>query len=147
MISLAAIKSFFSFSNLSVYLIIGSVLVYGYFRIEALKSERELLETQIAEVQDKNEKLGKQFTDFKTQVIGDLEEQRRISQRVSDANEKNAKQLGELYDTFNTSADGSERDLEVISIAKPGLIENRINNATKEVFDNVEKNSNFTDTK
>jgi len=144
MISLAAIKGFFSFSNLSVYLIIGSVLVYGYFRIEALKSEREVLETQIQVVEDKNEKLGKQFTDFKTQVIGDLDEQRRISQRVAEANERNTKQLGELYDTFNTSADGSERDLEALSIAKPGLIENRINKATKEVFDNVENNSNFS---
>lgn len=143
MLSLGAIKSFFSFSNLSVYLIIGSLLVYGYFRIESLKSENENLETQIETVVEKNDRLAAQFTNLQNRVNTDLESQRRITARVNEANERNTRQLGELYNTFNISADGSERDLERLSIARPGLIELRINAATKEVFDNVENNSNF----
>lgn len=140
---LTAIKSFFNFSNWSVYLIIGSVLVYGYFRIDALKSENDLLENQVEEVVTANENLERSMNEFRTQVVSDLNKQQQYATEIRESNERNNQIISELYETFNTSADGSERDLEALSEAKPGLIERRINDATKKVFDDVEKNSSF----
>ncbi len=140
---LTAIKSFFNFSNWSVYLIIGSVLVYGYFRIDALKSENDLLESQVEEVVSANEKLERNMNEFRNQVVRDLNQQEQYANEIRESNERNNQIISDLYETFNTSADGSERDLEALSEAKPGLIERRINDATKKVFDDVEKNSSF----
>lgn len=140
---LTAIKSFFNFSNWSVYLIIGSVLVYGYFRIDALKSENDLLENQVEQVVSANEKLERNMNEFRNQVVRDLNQQEQYANEIRESNERNNQIISELYETFNTSADGSERDLEALSEAKPGLIERRINDATKKVFDDVEKNSSF----
>ena len=145
MLSIAAIKGFFSFSNWSVYLIIGAVLVYGYYRIDALKAENDLLENQVEQVVEKNNRIANEFINFKNQVVNDLNEQKEMTARVNEVTTRNKKQMGELYDTFNTSASGKERDLEALSIAKPNLIESRVNDATKKVFDNVEKNSSFND--
>jgi L-rhamnose mutarotase len=140
---LTAIKSFFNFSNWSVYLIIGSVLVYGYFRIDALKSENDLLESQVEEVVSANKKLERSMNEFRNQVVRDLNQQEQYVNDIRESNERNNQIISELYETFNTSADGSERDLEALSEAKPELIERRINDATKKVFDDVEKNSSF----
>jgi len=140
---LTAIKSFFNFSNWSVYLIIGSVLVYGYFRIDALKSENDLLESQVEEVVTANQNLERDMNEFRNQVVRDLNQQEQYANEIRESNERNNQIISELYETFNTSADGTERDLEALSEAKPGLIERRINDATKKVFDDVEKNSNF----
>ena len=140
----AAIKSFFSFSNWSVYLIIGAILIAGYYRIDSLKSENELLEGQVESVVKENNKLAKNMKDFQEQVTRDLKQQSEYSREIQESNEKNNRIISELYDTFNTSADGEERDLEALSEAKPGLIERRINSATKKVFDDVEKNSNIS---
>ena len=140
---LTAIKSFFNFSNWSVYLIIGAVLVYGYFRIDALKSENDLLENQVEQVVTANENLEKDMNEFRAQVVRDLNQQEQYATEIRESNERNNQIISELYDTFNTSADGTERDLEALSEAKPGLIERRINDATKKVFDDVEKNSSF----
>lgn len=138
---LSGIASFFKVSNLSVYLIIGSVLVYGYFRIDALKSDNENLETQVETAIDANESLKTRMTNFENTVMRDLNQQQEISEQIEESNRRNALRMDEIYDTFNISADGSERDLEALSIAKPGLIERRINDATLEVFENVEENS------
>ena len=140
---LTAIKSFFNFSNWSVYLIIGAVLVYGYFRIDALKSENDLLESQVEEVVTANQNLERDMNEFRNQVVRDLNQQEQYATEIRESNERNNQIISELYETFNTSADGTERDLEALSEAKPGLIERRINDATKKVFDDVEKNSNF----
>ena len=126
-----------------MYLIIGSVLVYGYFRIDALKSENDLLENQVEEVVTANENLERSMNEFRTQVVSDLNKQQQYATEIRESNERNNQIISELYETFNTSADGSERDLEALSEAKPGLIERRINDATKKVFDDVEKNSSF----
>jgi len=142
-VGLTAIKSFFNFSNWSVYLIIGAVLVYGYFRIDALKSENDLLESQVEEVVTANQNLERDMNEFRNQVVRDLNQQEQYATEIRESNERNNQIISELYETFNTSADGTERDLEALSEAKPGLIERRINDATKKVFDDVEKNSNF----
>jgi L-rhamnose mutarotase len=142
-VGLAAIKSFFNFSNWSVYLIIGAVLVYGYFRIDALKSENDLLENQVEQVVTANQNLERDMNEFRSQVVRDLGKQQQYADEIRESNERNNQIISELYETFNTSADGTERDLEALSEAKPGLIERRINDATKKVFDDVEKNSNF----
>jgi len=126
-----------------VYLIIGSVLVYGYFRIDALKSENDLLESQVEEVVTANQNLERDMNEFRNQVVRDLNQQEQYANEIRESNERNNQIISELYETFNTSADGTERDLEALSEAKPGLIERRINDATKKVFDDVEKNSNF----
>ena len=136
---LTAIKNFFNFSNWSVYLIVAGIVVLGYFRIQALQSENALLEGQVEEVVEKNNNLERQMTNFRAQVVRDLNQQQEYAEDVREANERNNRIISELYETFNTSADGSERDLEAITEAKPGLIENRINDATKKVFDDVEK--------
>lgn len=143
MLSLAAVKSFFSFSNWSVYLIIGAVLVYGYFRIESLNTENKMLENEVENIVEKNDRLATELTNFKDKVISDLEAQKGITEKVDASNKRNEKRMNDLYNTFNTSADGSERKLEELSIAKPNLIQIRINKATKKVFDNVQKNSNI----
>jgi len=119
------------------------VLVYGYFRIDALKSENDLLENQVEEVVTANENLERSMNEFRTQVVSDLNQQQQYATEIRESNERNNQIISELYETFNTSADGSERDLEALSEAKPGLIERRINDATKKVFDDVEKNSSF----
>lgn len=144
---LTAIKSFFNFSNWSVYLIIGSVLVYGYFRIDALKSENELLENQVEEVVAANENLERNMNQFRAQVVQDLKQQELYANEIRESNVRNNEIISELYETFNTSADGSERDLVALSEAKPELIEKRINDATEKVFNNVEENSSFNSIK
>ena len=118
-------------------------MVYGYFRIDALKSENDLLENQVEEVVTANENLERSMNEFRTQVVSDLNKQQQYATEIRESNERNNQIISELYETFNTSADGSERDLEALSEAKPGLIERRINDATKKVFDDVEKNSSF----
>jgi len=141
---LSAIKNFFNFSNWSVYIIIALVIIAGYYRIDALKNENAKLETEVENVVEENNKIAQQMVSFQNQVQDDLIEQKQFADEMREANKRNNQAISDLYDTFNTSADGSERDLEALTVAKPGLIERRINDATKKVFDNVEKNSNIS---
>lgn len=139
---LKAVGNFFGINNIPIYLIIIGVGIYGYLRIEALKSENDALAAEYVNVADKNEKLASDLTKFMDGVNRDLSAQKRINNTIERVNEENRSRIDELQDTFNKKANGEPRDLDKIAKAKPTLLERRINDATKKVFDDIEEFSN-----
>lgn len=139
---LKAIGNFFGINNIPIYLIIIAVGFYGNMRIEALKAENDALAAEYVNVADKNEKLASDLTSFMAGVKTDITDQKRISDNIEKINTENRSRMKELQETFNTKANGEPRDLDKIAKAKPSLLERRINDATKKVFDDIEEYSN-----
>ena len=138
---LKAVGEFLGVNNLPVYLIIIAVGVYGYMRIDALKAENDALATEYKVVADKNERLAADLTRFMDSVTRDIKEQRVITQNLQKVDRDNQNRIKELQDTFTTKANGQSRDIDKIARAKPALLERRINDATKKIFDEIEKHS------
>lgn len=145
-LSLSAIKSFFQFSNISVYLIIGLVLVYGYYRITLLESQKETLEEKNGNLVEKVEERTEKYNDlvidveqFKKEVNENLAQQRRINEDLSNERIKNREKLSDLRSKFNETSGGKQRDFENLAREKPNLIEKRINDATRELGNEIEQ--------
>lgn len=139
-----AIKAFFSKSNIPIYAIIVMVLLFGYYKIQTLQANNETLQSRIENVVEKNNRIATEFIGFKNQVARDLAIQQDTYRRIQQANDRNNARIVELYTIFNQSSDGVTTDIERISRNDPALVQEKINEATKQVFRDVEKNSNFT---
>ena len=83
----------------------------------------------IKEITNKKEKNMKQ--DFEMQTRGLVELQSR--------NQEIQQEMNRYLDIFK------RHNLSKLAAAKPGLIEKRVNNGTKEVFDGIEQDSRIID--
>lgn len=75
-------------------------------------------------------------------TIGRLRQDAETQQRLNDELQANLRQAEEGLDQIRAKL--SDHDLTRLALRKPGLIETRINNGTKEVFDQIESDSRFT---
>lgn len=125
------------------YLLVLSALGYGYHYFTVTKLEAKILEQDISLVscEHTNDMLmyaDEQQKDTIASLEKDLEDQRvaitELNTRVSDIK----KERDNYLSIFR------RHDLTKLSIAKPGLIEPRINNGTKEVFEDIEKQTEVT---
>ncbi|ASV44087.1 hypothetical protein PBI_SCTP2_72 [Salicola phage SCTP-2] len=138
-ISLGAIKSFFQFSNISVYLIIGTIALYGWYRINSLESENQELQSKNADLNVEVEETKKEYNDlvddineFRKQINQDIKKQQNITKELRETRIKNQKEISKLRQIFNQSSSGEQRDFENLARQKPDMIENRINDGTRE---------------
>ena len=81
---------------------------------------------------------------------GAVAEQKAAIASITESFEKQTKSLGNLQRNYNQIEQEKDQylaifarhNLDKLAIAKPGLIELRANNRTKEVFDAIEEDSN-----
>ena len=117
-------------------LLLGVVLtggVAGYFYYNQTQAQLiELREYNMAlelQVQTQNDTIDKMSTQYETQMkaFGELNSKFQESEA----------EMTRYLDIFR------RHDLSKLAAAKPGLIEPRVNNATKDVFDSLETDSTF----
>lgn len=144
------IKKVFSFlwkyKNIVGVVILAGVFFIGYMMIQNLQEDKVQLQNDMENLNQKYEQsiqnfneLDKKFENFTIKVQRDLQEQNEIITNIEDVRDVNEERYSELYDTFNISADGSERDLHEIINEKPELLENKINEGTQDVGDAFEE--------
>ena len=75
-------------------------------------------------------------------TIGRLREDAATQQRLNDELQANLREAEAGLDQIRATL--SDHDLTRLALRKPGLIETRINNGTKEVFDQIERDSGAT---
>jgi chromosome segregation ATPase len=75
-------------------------------------------------------------------TIGRLKEDAATQQRLNDELQANLREAEAGLDQIRATL--SDHDLTRLALRKPGLIETRINNGTKEVFDQIEIDSGVT---
>ena len=75
-------------------------------------------------------------------TIGRLREDAATQQRLNDELQANLREAEAGLDQIRATL--SDHDLTRLALRKPGLIETRINNGTKEVFDQIEIDSGAT---
>lgn len=124
--------------SLQIYFIIGAVfLVLGggfFFRDQYMRNKVDNLELRL----DRSESRG----DSLQESLSNYLENREVTEKA----------LSDLATSLTTTRSAIRADLEVfrnhdlqkLAEAKPGLIEVRANEATKEIFDTLEKESNIS---
>lgn len=123
------------------YLMIGGVVAFGvvlggfywYYQssqatIQQLQENNSKLETAIDSKTAENRALRKRF-----------EQQKELTSQLQKDLNNSEENLDELRSVLNN------HDLTNLSLKKPGLIENRINDGTKEAFDEFEKETAISD--
>ena len=123
-------------------IILGGLLIASlsgsalYINLQKSKIEKLQVELNVAvqnqkvlenTVSEQNERMKQQLEDQKVS-------QEKIRQ-LTEANNKANEEVTKLRNTF------ARHDLNNLAIAKPGLIENRFNNATADVFGDIENDS------
>ena len=126
-----------------IWAIIVSIMVVGYMRIDNLSIKLDNEKQRSEQLEEQVEKIAKSYNEFSRQVNRDITDQRNITSVIKEGQEKNRKELEQLRDTFNYSADGSVRDIEKIIEKKPTLLQRRINDATKVVGQEIQQISNY----
>jgi hypothetical protein len=115
-------------------ILLGVLAVLGLFTLFLWNENSKLAElNQAFDLRDKQQKEAIETLqqDFKTQTEGLLEIQKR--------NNEIEQEMTRYLDIFK------RHDLTKLAIAKPNLIEKRVNNGTKKVFDNIEEISRAID--
>ena len=115
-------------------ILLGVLAVLGLFTLFLLNENSKLAElNQAFDLRDKQQKEAIETLqqDFKTQTEGLLEIQKR--------NNEIEQEMTRYLDIFK------RHNLTKLAIAKPNLIEKRVNNGTKKVFDNIEEVSRAID--
>tara|TARA_B100002019_G_C21269409_1_gene601285 strand:+ start:2453 stop:2833 length:381 start_codon:yes stop_codon:yes gene_type:complete len=119
-------------SKILLGLLIGcGVIGYFYYtdtqrELTELRSLNAAMELQVATQNDTIEKMATQY-ETQAKALGEL----------TSANAQIVAERDRYLDIFR------RHDLSKLAAAKPGLIEPRVNNATKEVFDSLENDSDF----
>jgi len=114
-------------------LLVVSALFYYYYgisqeQIANLQKNNATLNYAVEEQQQTIETLQKDF-ELQTQSLSDMQEQQQ----------KNQLEMQRYLDIFK------RHNLSKLAAAKPGLIEKRVNNGTKSVFDSIESDSAIID--
>lgn len=126
-----------------IWAIIVSIMVVGYMRIDNLTIRLDNEKQRSEQLEEKVTQIAKSYNEFSMQVSRDIADQKNITSVIKEGQEKNKKELEQLRDTFNYSADGSIRDIEEIIEKKPTLLQRRINDATKVVGQEIQQISNY----
>ena len=126
-----------------IWAIIVSIMVVGYMRIDNLSIKLDNEKQRSEQLEEKVTQIAKSYNEFSMQVSRDIADQKNITRVIKEGQEKNRKELEQLRDTFNYSADGSVRDIEKIIEKKPTLLQRRINDATKVVGQEIQQISNY----
>lgn len=126
-----------------IWAIIVSIMVVGYMRIDNLTIRLDNEKQRSEQLEEKVTQIAKSYNEFSMQVSRDIADQKNITSVIKEGQEKNRKELEQLRDTFNYSADGSVRDIEKIIEKKPTLLQRRINDATKVVGQEIQHISNY----
>ncbi len=109
----------------------GGIVGYLYYtntqaELVELREYNMAMELQVATQNETIDKMSKQY-ETQAQAIGEL----------TSKNAEIEAEMSRYLDIFR------RHDLSKLAAAKPGLIEPRVNNATKEVFDSLETDSSF----
>lgn len=126
-----------------IWAIIVSIMVVGYMRIDNLTIRLDNEKQRSEQLEEKVTQIAKSYNEFSMQVSRDIADQKNITSVIKEGQEKNKKELEQLRDTFNYSADGSNRNIEEIIEKKPTLLQRRINDATKVVGQEIQQISNY----
>ena len=128
-----------------VLLAVGMAYAAHLVVVNKLKNEAEDLQTQIVQLQSDVRQYQAQnvalqsAAEINEQTIRSLEEnsQRQVEQmtNLTNANQQLQSEKEEYLSIFR------RHDLQRLALARPGLIEPRINNGTQEVFRQVEQDS------
>ena len=109
----------------------GGIVGYLYYtntqaELVELREYNMAMELQVATQNETIDKMSKQY-ETQAKALGEL----------TSKNAKIEAEMSRYLDIFR------RHDLSKLAAAKPGLIEPRVNNATKEVFDSLETDSSF----
>lgn len=111
-----------------------SILVGAFWYVSGLRADLERSQQNVSILKDS--------VDQQSQVITQMQEdQREISESREEIRNLVTSQRQEiegLRSRFTESADGSERDFGKLAIAKPGLVERIINNASSKAIRCIE---------
>ena len=120
---------------------IALVVTGGAFKLYADKAEaeKESLETQLRVAADNQLILETSVSSLNDQLVKAEERQEKILDRVNDLQAENAAAQAEVESIRKKFA---KHDMNVLSLRKPGLIENIINRGTKEVLSDLETLTN-----
>jgi hypothetical protein len=113
-----------------ISLIIIIILAGGFWYISNLKAD-------LAVSQMNNERLEsgiKAQNELIDSMKKDIEAIQNINKELQTDNEKQKQDVKALADRFSIDASGQSRDFGAIAASKPGLIENKINRGTQNVF-------------
>lgn len=112
-------------------LIIAILLVSGYLYYGKTQERIQLLHDQKTALQLSNESNVNTIKRLNEEMIENEIKLRELNENIQNA-EGNAEELREIFNDHN---------LTVLATEKPELIERRINDATQEVFDNIESDT------
>ena len=109
----------------------GGLVGYLYYtntqaELIELREYNMAMELQVATQNETIDKMSKQY-ETQAKALGEL----------TSKNAEIEAEMSRYLDIFR------RHDLSKLAAAKPGLIEQRVNNATKEVFDSLETDSSF----
>ena len=109
----------------------GGIVGYLYYtntqaELVELREYNMAMELQVATQNETIDKMSKQY-ETQAKALGEL----------TSKNAEIESEMTRYLDIFR------RHDLSKLAAAKPGLIEPRVNNATKEVFDSLETDSSF----
>lgn len=127
-----------------LWVVVASVIMFGYMRLDSLSTQLEYQQAMNLQLEQDLNSVVRQYDSMLSRIGADLLEQRNITQGLYDNFRDNNRQLNELERTFNYTASGLRRDLERIAIARPTLLQRRINDATKEVGIDIESITDYT---
>ena len=116
---------------------IALVVTGGAFKLYADKAEaeKESLSTQLRVAADNQLILETNVASLNDQLVKAEERQQKILDRVNDLQAENAASQAEVESIRKKF---SKHEMNVLSLRKPGLIENIINRGTKEVLSDLE---------
>lgn len=112
----------------------------AYFHYKSVVSERDLLAQNNASLQlafDAEQKATKKLRDLLSDSYARFERLEVTIESLNIAQNKARKELEVLNGKFR------KHDLEKLAKKKPGLIENRLNNGTRDTFRMLEKSTDF----
>jgi predicted RND superfamily exporter protein len=113
---------------LGVIVVLFSLCGFLYYQNQSLSSLNKAFELRD---QEQKAAIKSLQDDFKVQTEGLLDIQRK--------NQQIEQEMNRYLDIFK------RHNLSKLAAAKPGLIETRVNNGTKEVFDSIEQDSRNID--
>lgn len=116
---------------------IALVLTGGAFKlyVDKAEAEKQALSAQLRVAADNQLVLESSISNLNEQLTGAEERQQRILDRVNELQVANAQAQQEVESIRKKFA---KHDMNVLSLRKPGLIENIINRGTKGVLSDLE---------
>ena len=116
---------------------IALVLTGGAFKlyVDKAEAEKEQMAAQLRVSADNELALENSITNLNDQLVKAEQRQQNILDRVNELQAQNAQAQAEVESIRKKFA---KHDMNVLSLRKPGLIENIINRGTKEVLGDLE---------